>query len=177
MNENNKGGFKLSYLLFVLLAVLLLVVMFSSGNMSGTKIAQQDYYALVDGSYKNEKGEAQKMDSIFYSNGYLYILVEGSENEKNFPKQYDYYFDCYAEEYEAYWKEIEAKKGVDPNFDISYSKEIARSSWLMDNFPTIIILVFTAVMFFMLFKSIAGSNKGAMSFGKSMHLGDNENKI
>lgn len=163
MTENNKSGFKLSYLFFTLLAILLIVFLFTSvGGTGGKKIAQQDYYSLVEGTYKNEQGQFDKLESIYYKDGYLYLLVENSSKKDAFPNTCDYYFDCYAEEYEEYWKEIEAE-----GWNITYNKEITRQSWLMEYLPTILILAFTFIMFMLLFRSIAGSNKGAMNFGKS----------
>ena len=173
MTENNKGGFKLSYLFFALLAILMIVFVFSSvSGTNGKEISQDNFYSLADGTYQNEKGETETLDAIYYRDGELYMLIVDSEYKDSFPRSCDYYFDCSVSQYDIFCEYINTN-----GLDISYNFEIVRESWFLANLPTILILVFTFVMFVFLFRMLAGSNKGAMNFGKSRARAYMSNKV
>ena len=174
MNENNKGGFKLSYLFFALIAILLIVFIFSSVNgTNGKKIRQDDFQDLANGTYVNSQtGATEQLDAIFYRDGELYMIIVDSKYKESFPRSCDYYFDCTTTQYDNFCNYIETN-----HLDVKYDFEIVRESWLMANLPTILILLFTFVMFIFLFRMIAGSNKGAMSFGKSKARAYMSNKV
>ncbi len=179
MSENKKSGFKLSYLFFILLAIVLIVAMFSSGNISGQKIDQSDFTALATGNYKDAQNNSQTAEEIYYEDGIIYVLVENSKYKDSFPSQCDYYFYSSATYYNDLVNRIENEK-KDPLStwaDIKYDQASLNTSWFVEYLPTILILVFTAIMFFVMFKMIAGSNKGAMTFGKSRARAYMSNKV
>ena len=172
MTENKKGGFKLSYLFFILLAIILIVFMFSGGNVRGEKIDERDFYTLADGTYKDKQNNAQTMEEFYYSDGVLYILVQNSEYKQSFPGYCDYYFYCNHSDYIAY-KDYVIEKG----YDIDFDQASTNTSWFIEYLPTIVMILFTALMFFFLFKTIAGSNKSTMNFGKSRARAYLSNKV
>jgi len=179
MTEKKKGGFKLSYLFFILLAVLLIVIMFSSGNTTGKKIDQSDFTALATGTYVDENKKTQVAEEIFYEDGVIYVLVKNSKYKDSFPDNCDYYFYASANYYNDLVARIEDEK-ADPTstwVNIKYDQASLNTSWFVEYLPTILILVFTAIMFFVMFKMIAGSNKGAMSFGKTRAKAYMSNKV
>ncbi len=172
MQENKKGGFKLSYLFFALLAIVLVVMLFSGNGIRGQKINQSDFTALAYGTYKTADNKEQKAEEIYYSDGVLYILVEGSEVKEQFPDYCDYYFYCNSTTYTQLTERIETE-----GWDIRYDQASLNTPWIMDYLPTIIMLIFSALIFFFFFKMIAGSNKSTMNFGKSRARAYMSNKV
>jgi len=172
MQENKKGGFKISYLFFALLAIVLVVMLFSGNGINGQKIDQSDFTALAYGTYKNAENKEQTAEEIFYSDGVLYILVQGSEVKDRFPEYCDYYFYCNSTTYSQLTERIENE-----NLNIRYDQASLNTPWIMDYLPTIIMLIFSALIFFFFFKMIAGSNKSTMNFGKSRARAYMSNKV
>ena len=172
MQENKKGGFKLSYLFFALLAIVLIAMLFSGNGINGQKIDQSDFTALASGTYKNAENQEQRAEEIFYSDGVLYILIEGSQVKERFPNYCDYYFYCNSSTYADLTARIEAE-----DWDIRYDQASLNTPWIMDYLPTIIMLIFSALIFFFFFKMIAGSNKSTMNFGKSRARAYMSNKV
>lgn len=172
MQENKKGGFKLSYLFFALLAIVLVVMLFSGNGINGQKIDQSDFTALASGTYKNAENKKEQAEEIFYSDGVLYILVVGSEVKERFPDVCDYYFYCNSTTYTQLTERIEAE-----GWNIRYDQASLNTPWIMDYLPTIIMLIFSALIFFFFFKMIAGSNKSTMNFGKSRARAYMSNKV
>lgn len=172
MQENKKGGFKLSYLFFALLAIVLVVMLFSGNGINGQKIDQSDFTALASGTYKNAENKEEQAEEIYYSDGVLYILVVGSEFKEAFPDYCDYYFYCSSSTYSDLTARIEEE-----GWNIRYDQASLNTPWIMDYLPTIIMLIFSALIFFFFFKMIAGSNKSTMNFGKSRAKAHMSNKV
>ncbi len=175
MNENNKPKFKFSYLLVLLLIVLLFVLIFTNDGNPGKLLnnPEAEIVELIDGTHKaDEEGNTDKMVAIHYQDGRAYILIEGSEYAKVFPKYSDYYFT-----YDAYDGLIERiTEMLKDHPEIQVYKIPAGRNWWNIIYP-LLYLAFGIFIIVMIFKLIAGSNKGAMSFGKSRAKAYTSSKI
>jgi len=177
MQENKKGGFKLSYLFFILLGLVLIVLLFSGNGINGKKIDQSDFTALAAGTYKTADNKTQQAEEIFYSDGVVYVLVVGSEVKEKFPDYCDYYFYCSSYDYSEIKTMINEKVDAGEWLSISYDQASTNTPWILDYLPTIIMILFSALIFFFFFKMISGSNKSTMNFGKSRARAYMSNKV
>ena len=100
MNEQNnqKPKFKYSYLFLLLVALLLIILIFTNTGYSGVYLGNvSQVEQLVDGTYVNEvTGKTEQLQSVYYKNGKIYFLVEGSRYENAFPDYSDYYMNYEA---------------------------------------------------------------------------------
>ena len=175
--EQKKGRFKFSYIFLLLLFVLLISFMFIDTTNPGKKIMQSDVFSLIEGTYDDPttKDEVENLQMVeyFYKNGYFYILVEGSKNKDRFPNSADFY--C---EYSTANFLTEVNEAIKSSTkDIHYDTANVRESWIQQYLPTILFFGLTIVVIFMMMRSIAGANKGAMSFGKSKARAANSTKV
>lgn len=166
--EEKKNKFKISYVVLLLLAVLLICLLFVDTNNPGKKIEWTDAYSLAQGTYDDpttkDEVESLQMAQFYYSDGNFYILVKDSTNAKNFPRYSDYYF-----EYDnvSLTKVLEWIQPKIESGDIVGATVNVRQSVFLSYLPSIIFFVIAAFIMYFMFKSITGSNKSAMSFGKN----------
>lgn len=168
--EEKKSGFKFSYLVMLLVVVLLVCLMFVDTTNPGTQIKLSDVNQLIDGTYNDEStGKANlQMSELYYSDGIGYILVKDSENQNTFPQNADYYFEYSSSvEIASVIEKIDERVESAPSIKISYSTNKPSENWLLTYLPTILIVVFGGVMIYVFYRMMAGSNKSAMSFGKT----------
>ncbi len=167
MNEK-KSKFKFSYLLILILVVLLFVLIFTNDGNPGVLLKNPEYEVmqLADGNYKpTEDSESQEMVAFYYKDGKAYILIKGSKFDKAFPKYADYYFTYDSSD--GLIERITEKLGADEKYsDIVIHREPSGVNVWNIVYP-ILYLAFGIFIIVMIFKLIAGSNKGAMNFGKS----------
>ena len=165
--KNNNIWKKILYIVLVIALIILCVELFNAGN-NGEYITQTDFVT------KLENGEVQQ---VYAQSGNIYVLKKGSEiDAKYFPKNSDFYF-TYSTSDEL----VEISKKID-EFNqeqtedankVSYASEVAGESFISKIMPYLSIIVILLIGF-MVYRMIASSNKGTMSFGKSRaRVGEN----
>lgn len=167
--EEKKSNFKFSYLILLLVVVLLVCLMFVDTTNPGTEVGLSDVNQLISGTYNDETSDKTniQMKELYYSNGTGYILVVDSKNEKTFPQNADYYFEYGSSaEIVSVIEKIDAANET-AAIRISYSTSKPSENWFLTYLPTILIVVFGGVMIYVFYRMMAGSNKSAMSFGKT----------
>lgn len=174
MNEN-KPKFKFSYVFALLLIVLFVILIFTNDGYHGKLLnnPEAEVMQLIEGTHKaDEEGKTDKMVAIHYQDGRAYILIENSEYKNVFPNSADYYFN-----YDGYDGLIERiTEMLKDHPEIQVYKIPAGRNWWNIIYP-LLYLGFGIFIIFMIFKLIAGSNKGAMSFGKSRAKAYTSSKI
>lgn len=162
MNEN-KSKFKFSYIFILLIVILLCVLIFSNNGSPGIALQSSQVIDMVRGEYQNADGKTEQVVEIVFNEGNQtgYILVEGSNLKDVFPNSADYHFYYNNNLYETITGMI-----VDGNINITYDTIPAGVNVWDIIFP-ILYITFGLFLIFMIFRMISGSNKGAMSFGKS----------
>lgn len=162
MNEN-KSKFKFSYIFILLIVILLCVLIFSNNGSPGIALQSSQVIDMVRGEYQNADGKTEQVVEIVFNEGNQtgYILVEGSNLKDVFPNSADYHFYYNNNLYETITGMI-----VDENINITYDTIPAGVNVWDIIFP-ILYIAFGLFLVFMIFRMISGSNKGAMSFGKS----------
>ena len=162
MNEN-KSKFKFSYIFILLIVILLCVLIFSNNGSPGIALQSSQVIDMVRGEYQNADGKTEQVVEIVFNEGNQtgYILVEGSNLKDVFPNSADYHFYYNNNLYETITGMI-----VDGNINITYDTIPAGVNVWDIIFP-ILYIAFGLFLVFMIFRMISGSNKGAMSFGKS----------
>ena len=143
--------------------ILLCVLIFSNNGSPGIALQSSQVIDMVRGEYKNADGKTEQVVEIVFNEGNQtgYILVEGSNLKDIFPNSADYHFYYNNNLYETITGMI-----VDGNINITYDTIPAGVNVWDIIFP-ILYIAFGLFLIFMIFRMISGSNKGAMSFGKS----------
>ncbi len=171
MNEKKQSGFKIGWIVALLVAVLLLALLFVDFGNHGKELSQAEVFQIIDGTYRDEEGDSKQAVYIFYKNGTGYILVQGSEiKESQVPSYADFCFkydasgaDGFLRDLRQACDEINAGSG---SIVIKYQYAPAGIS-VWDVLVPILYIGFAIFVFFMLYRMIAGANKGAMTFGKT----------
>ncbi len=165
--EEKKKGFRFSYLILILLVVLLVCFLFIDTSNPGKRIELSDVDQLIAGEFEDGDTKNIQMTKLYYSDGVGYVLVEGSQNERNFPNDADYYFE--------YSVSTDINRIIDKidnsGKEISYDTAKPSTNWFMSLLPTILIIAFGGIMIWVLYRMMAGSNRSAMSFGKTRAKG------
>ena len=97
MNEKKQGGFKLSYVIVILVVLLLFALLFVDFGDNGRRIDQSDVKDLLNGTYtiSEEEPTPLKATFVYFKNSVGYIIVEGSRYQSNqMPTYSDFYFNC-----------------------------------------------------------------------------------
>lgn len=166
--EEKKGGFKFSYLIILLLLVLLVCFLFIDTSNPGKRVELSDVDAFISGTYRESDTGPQniQMAQLYYYDGIGYILIEGSELADSFPNNADYYFEySSSNDINRIIEKIDA--AVAEGATISYDTNRPSDNWFLSLLPTLLIIIFGGVMVWVLYRMMAGSNRGAMGFGKS----------
>ena len=172
--EEKKGGFRLSYLVLILVVVLLLCFLFIDTSNPGTRVELSDVDAFISGTYNDEAtGDRNlQMSELYYYDGTGYILVSGSPNADSFPTNSDYYFEySSSNDINRIIEKIDAANtdntGVEGATIISYDTNRPSNNWFLSFLPTLLIIIFGFVMVWVLYRMMSNSNKGALGFGKT----------
>ncbi len=167
--EEKKGGFRLSYLILILVVVLLFCFLFIDTSNPGKRIELSDVDAFIAGTYNDEEtGDRNlQMAELYYYDGTGYILVEGSSNAQSFPNNADYYFEySSSNDINRIIEKIDNAVTEDGK-TITYDTQRPSENWFLNFLPTLLIIVFGFVMVWALYRMMANSNRGALSFGKT----------
>ncbi len=186
--KEKKSKFKMSYVVMLLLLVLFLCILFVPNGYKGELLTggKEDVLALVNGTYnQGEKmsdgsiNDGEQMIGFYYKNGTAYVLVEDSKFIGNFPEYADYYF-YYDEDID--WPmmneildAISTKNSSEIVIQVSGPMPDGINWW--DIIYPILYIGFGLFLVWMIFKMIAGTNKGAMTFGKSNARAYTSNKV
>ncbi len=166
MNEKKQqGGFKLGWIVALLVVVLLLALLFVDFGNTGKELSQDEVYEIIDGTYIDEdSGMPQKAVYIYYRNGTAYVLVDGSEIKPNqVPSYADYHFRydaSGADEFLPGWLNAAKEAGIKTQY-----APAGVNAW--DIIVPILYIAFAIFIFWMLYRMLANANKGTMSFGKT----------
>lgn len=162
MNEKKQGGFKLTYVIILLVVVLLFALLFVDFGNNGTKLQQNEVFDMINGTYTNEEEAPVTPSYIFFKNGTGYILVTDSRyNTNQVPTYSDYYF-----RYDQSFLEQLRTVLEDGQHDIAYDYAPAGMNF-WDILVPILYICFAIFIFWMLFRMVKGANSGAMNFGKT----------
>ena len=96
MEERKQPKFKWSYILLIILALFMLISVFTNNRNKGQYLTggEREIQMLVDGEYDNPKTtekENEQLIEYYYDNSTIYFLVKGSKNTNSFPNSADYY--------------------------------------------------------------------------------------
>ena len=164
MNEKKQGGFKLSYLIVFLVVVLLLCLLFIDFGNNGKEISASQALELINNNSGTSEVDpnAEKANYVYFKDGTGYILIVGSNYAENqLPTYSDYYFH-YDGAGVIFQQILEACE----RYDISYNYAPAGVNF-WDILIPILYICFAIFVIWMIYKMIAGTNKSALSFGKT----------
>ena len=163
MNEKKQGGFKLSYLIIFLVVVLLFCLLFIDFGNNGQRLGMSEGDTIIENADDTSiTDNTQKAEYVVFKDGYIYILVVGSEyNVNQMPDYSDYYFYVgntgeMLQKYDDLCKE----NGI-------YFNPIPAGTNIWDIIIPILYICFAIFVIYMIYRMIAGANKGAMNFGKT----------
>ncbi|MDE6583295.1 MAG: hypothetical protein K2K31_01430, partial [Clostridia bacterium] len=164
MNEKKQGGFKLIYIIGILVVVLLVCLLFIDFGYNGTELNQTEVFQIVQEGKQTEDGKTVKAATIYYGSGKGYILIEGSQFDvKQMPEYSDYYFVYDQSGADGFLEELRTICNSEVvNVTLNYVADVI-NAW--DIFVPVLYIAFAIFIFWMLFRMISGANKGAMSFG------------
>ena len=159
MNEKKQGGFKISYLIIFLVIVLLFCLLFVDFGNNGQQITGDTALEYIENADNpNITENTQKAQFVFIQNGVGYIIVVDSSIPANqVPTYSDYYF--YLENSDMIIDKCEAH-GVKWDY-----APPGVSFW--DILIPILYIAFAIFVIWMIYRMIAGTNKGAFNFGKT----------
>ena len=163
MNEK-KRGFKLSYLVVLLVAVLLFALLFIDFGNNGKELSETDLNKIIVGDYDGEDGKEQAI-AVYFKNGKGYVLVAGSQYKENQLPTYSDYFFKYDPNNHIYLQEIRDLINAQGIEIQTYYAPAGINFW--DILVPVLYVGFAIFIFFMLFRMMAGANKNAMAFGKT----------
>ena len=166
MNEKKQGGFKLSYLIVFLVVVLLLCLLFIDFGNNGQKIEWTQAYEYVENAVDPDASpDDPKASYIYFQNGTGYIIVVGSKYAENqVPNYSDYYFNYDASIKERFDDLFTNNEALRDAVGVGYAPA-GVNFW--DILIPILYICFAIFVIWMIYKMIAGTNKSALSFGKT----------
>ena len=164
MNEQKQGKFKITWVIIALIAVFILCLVFIDFGDHGQKLTIDQAKQVVAGTLKDDAGEEiPKASYVLLKGGRGYIIVEGSNININQAATYsDFYFEYNSSNMEF---ENEFYLLCDNN-SVQYSFDTPGLSF-GDIIIPILYVVFAIVIFYFLWRMVAGANKGALQFGKT----------
>ena len=161
MEEKKQGRFKITWVIVALVAALLLCLLFVDFGNHGTKLTTGEGVAYLEGKLVDEKEQPlPAVKFVYFKEGTAYIIVEGSDYKNSQAKTYsDYYF-----KYDS--SKTKTLYDLCDQYKINYDIGKAGVSFF-DVLVPILYVGFAIFVFFMLWRMLAGANKGAMQFGKT----------
>ncbi len=166
MNEKKQGGFKLSYLIVFLVVVLLICLLWIDFGNNGQKIEWTDALTYIENTVDgSSEQDTPKVSYIYFKNGTAYLLIVGSDYAvSDLPNYSDYYFSYDSDikaQFDSYFAENpNAREAI----GVGYAAA-GVSFW--DILVPILYICFAIFVIWMIYKMIAGTNKGALNFGKT----------
>ena len=163
-DKKQQGGFKLSYVIVLLVIVLLFSLLFVNFGDNGQRVIQSDVESLLNGTYTvSEGGETVKAEFVYFKDNKGYIIVEGSKYKANqVPTYSDFYFNCDSDFRSEIRLAIREGEYADVEFDWA---PVGMSFW--DILVPVLYICFAIFIFWMLFRMLRGANSSAMNFGKT----------
>ncbi len=161
MNEKKQGGFKIGWVVAMLVVVLLVALLFVDFGDNGKLLTYNEVIELVDGTYENEEtGQTEQALYIYVKNGTGYIIINNSSIQPSqVPSYSDYYF-----KYDSSFLSILYQEALSESVDIQYAPA-GTSFW--DILVPVLYIIFAIFIFWMLYRMLASANKGTMNFGKT----------
>ena len=165
MNEKKNGGFKIGYVIILLVAVLLIAFLFVDFGENGRELTQTEVYEVVQGEFNDGEETNLQATYIFYRNGTGYILVGKDIQPNQVPSYSDYYFKYDPTGADGFINDLrEMIKQNNLPVVLKYAPA-GINAW--DIIVPILYVAFAIFVIFLFYRMIAGANKGAMSFGKT----------
>lgn len=134
---------------------------------------------FVDYSTFQQQTEAGEISNVYVDGYTVYFRKSDSEiDEKLFPKKYDGYTTTSSPSVTLEWlqKLVSGEGGTTP-VNVKYSSQPQTQSWWQIILPYIFIIGASALMFWLVVKSLNKSNNSAMSFGRSRATIGNNSKV
>ena len=164
MDDKKQGGFKISYLIIFLVVVLLFCLLFIDFGNNGKRVGWREALSYVKNAVDTTTDEP-KASYVYFQNGTGYILVVGSNYAVNqVPDYSDYYFK-YDSSIKQRFDELFANNEEISNAVGTDYAPPGTNVW--DIIIPILYICFAVFVIWMIYRMIAGANKGAMSFGKT----------
>ncbi len=174
MEEKKRKGFKMIYLVILLVAVLLLCFAFIDFSDNGTRLRTEQVVEAFDvekgnGKIADDQGVEHDIAYVLMKNGKGYIILKDSKyRPAQAPSYSDYYFEypsTLAEEKLAGL--IDAfNKVASPDMHVAYDIQPAGTN-IWDIIVPILYVAFAIFIFFMFYRMLTNANRGAMNFGKT----------
>ncbi len=163
MNEKKQGGFKIGYVVILLVVVILFSLLFIDFGDNGQELKSYQVDHLLSGTLLDEDGVAYKPTYVVFRDGKGYVAVE-RENGKGIqpnqmPSYSDFYFDYTSA---ARLEQLEAMCQGRIAWD-----EMPAGVNVWNIIMPILYVGFAIFVIFLFYRMIAGANRGAMSFGKT----------
>ena len=164
MDDKKQGGFKISYLIIFLVVVLLFCLLFIDFGNNGKRVGWREALSYVKNAVDTTTDEP-KASYVYFQNGTGYIIVVGSNYAVNqVPDYSDYYFK-YDSSIKQRFDELFANNEEISNAVGTDYAPPGTNVW--DIIIPILYICFAVFVIWMIYRMIAGANKGAMSFGKT----------
>jgi cell division protease FtsH len=152
--------------IIIILVIMLMSTLFSTGNIDDKTISYTDFVELV---------QQQKVKQVVVVDRDLYGLYSDTKLDASaFPDKYDFYTyvpDNFAEDIKQQvaaitGKDVAAITTEDYGFQISFEK-VPEQSWLVSFLPYLVMLILVGVFWFFMMQQSQGGGSKVMSFGKS----------
>ena len=164
MDDKKQGGFKISYLIIFLVVVLLFCLLFIDFGNNGKRVSWTEALSYVENAIDTTTDEP-KASYVYFQNGTGYILVVGSNYAVNqVPDYSDYYFKYDSSIKQSFDELFKNNEEIRNAVGIDYAPP-GTNVW--DIIIPILYICFAVFVIWMIYRMIAGANKGAMSFGKT----------
>lgn len=164
MDDKKQGGFKISYLIIFLVVVLLFCLLFIDFGNNGKRVSWTEALSYVENAVDTTTDEP-KASYVYFQNGTGYILVVGSNYAVNqVPDYSDYYFKYDSSIKEKFDELFANNEEISNAVGTDYAPP-GTNVW--DIIIPILYICFAVFVIWMIYRMIAGANKGAMSFGKT----------
>jgi len=161
MNEKKQGGFKLIYVIVLLVAVLLLSLLFIDFGHNGQKLESYQVEEVLSQEGMLGENGVEKAGFVMFKNGKGYILLANSKFKPNqMPSYSDYWFEYTSQSMEDHLIELCRSVGIDFT-----TRPAGINVWNI--IVPVLYIAFAIFVFWMLYKMLTNANKGAMSFGKT----------
>lgn len=171
MNEKKFGGFKIGYVVVILIVALLFALLFIDFGENGKELSQTEVFQVVDG--KLSDGEKNNLQAcfIYYRNGTGYVLLNNSKIKPNqLPNYSDYYFKYDASGADGFLRDLRlAVQGHNDELGaVQIVLQYAPAGINVWNIIMPILYVgFAIVVFWLFYRMLSNANRGAMNFGKT----------
>ena len=164
MDDKKQGGFKISYLIIFLVVVLLFCLLFIDFGNNGKRVSWTEALSYVENAIDTTTDEP-KASYVYFQNGTGYILVVGSNYAVNqVPDYSDYYFKYDSSIKQSFDELFKNNEEIRNAVGVDYAPP-GTNVW--DIIIPILYICFAVFVIWMIYRMIAGANKGAMSFGKT----------